>query len=139
MDLVNEGGVASKTLDFLVRNDESTNSLGKIDEEWWVSNIVLCDQRGVVSDLLEVLLASRTKDWKTEDGETDEDGAVLDQEVIETAHEKLLVDDEVRMLDQLVERIVDSLSFPVVASVEGNFFGMMQEVSVASSIVTFQF
>jgi len=43
------------------------------------------------------------------------------------------------MRHKTLERIVDSLSFPLMTSVKGNFFSVVEEVSVAGTIFSFEF
>lgn len=58
--------VTSEVLDILVRNYDSTNCLGKVDEKSGVSNVILSDDVGIVVDTLEVSFFTRSENWKTQ-------------------------------------------------------------------------
>jgi hypothetical protein len=113
--------------------------LGEVDEEGGVSDVISGDGRSFVSDFGEVCFSARAEDGHTEDGVAAHDGAVLDQEVVEDSHVQSLLDDGARVGDEVLERIGNSLLLPVVASVEGDFFRVVDKIVVASSVVTFEF
>ncbi len=103
LHLVDQSSVASQGLDFLVRNDESTDSFGEIDEERRVSNVISGDGRWIRTNLLKIFFFSRSKNGKTEDGIANQESTILHKEVIETSDEKLLVDDGSGMVDKLIK------------------------------------
>jgi hypothetical protein len=124
--LVNKGGVTSQRLDFFVGDDQSTDSLGEIDQEGGVSDVISGDSAGISSDLSQIFFSSFTEDWETENGVSDKDGTVLNEEVIEASHVKSSVNDGLGVGHEDLERVVDSLSFPFVTSVEGDFLGVVK-------------
>jgi len=76
--LVNERGVTSKGLDFLVGDNETTDGFGQVNQERTVSHVILGDLGRVITGLGEVLSSSRSENGKTDDGVTNHGGTVLD-------------------------------------------------------------
>lgn len=131
--------VTSEVLDILIRNYDSTNCLGKVDEKSGVSNVILSDDVGIVVDTLEVCFFTRSENWKTADTVTNGDSSVLDKDCIEDTHHKSLVKNVFDVIQEFSEFIIDLSLFPVATVIESDLFRVVKKISLLSSVLTFDF
>lgn len=131
--------VTGEVLDILVRDDDSTNSLGKVDEKSGVSNVVLSDLIRVIIDALEIRFLVWSENWETADTVTNGDSSVLDKDCIENTHHKSLVENIFDVIQKFGKLIVDLSLFPVATIIECDFFRVIEEISLLSSVLTLNF
>ena len=120
--LVNERGVTSQVLHFLVRDNEATDGLGKVDQKGRVANVVLRDLSLIIAELGEVLTTLRSEHWQADDSITDHDSAVLDKHGVIDTHQEALFENEADVRVKFVEATIDVTALPDVSIVEGNLF-----------------
>ena len=130
--------VASQVLHFLVGDNETADSLGEVDEERRVANVILRDLSLVVSELGEVGGTVGTEDGEADDGVTDHDGTVLYQHRVVDAHQEALLQHEADVLVQLFEALVNVGLLPFVAIVESNFLGVGEDFAVEGAVLALE-
>mmetsp|Transcript_31177 Transcript_31177/g.47713 ORF Transcript_31177/g.47713 Transcript_31177/m.47713 type:complete len:255 (-) Transcript_31177:439-1203(-) len=135
---MDQGSVTGQVLEILVGHHDSADSLSQVDEERRVSDVVLGDLSRIVTNFLKVFFAARSENGKTDDGVAHHDGSVLHKHGVEDAHKESLVQDELDVVDQLRELVMDMLLFPVTSVVEGDFLGVVEEISVLGSVLTLE-
>jgi len=83
---VDKGCEACQLLNFLVRNDDSSDSFCQIDQERGISDIISGDGTTVGPYLLDILFLVGPKDRKPQDGETHHDSPVFDEHGVKNTH-----------------------------------------------------
>ena len=113
--LGNEGGVPGEVLDLLIGHDESSDSLGEVDEQGGVADVVAGDLGGVGLDRLEVLLLSGAENGESEDRVPGHRSSVLREHAVEDSHVELEVEDELGVSHEIGEFFLHSAFFPLVS------------------------
>jgi len=84
-------------------------------------------------------VSSWSENWKTNDSETDHDGTVLNKQAVVYSHEESSVENVSAVTYQLIKFGVNLGLFPIRSIIKGNFFRMVDKVSVFCSVFSLQF
>mmetsp|Transcript_21090 Transcript_21090/g.20247 ORF Transcript_21090/g.20247 Transcript_21090/m.20247 type:complete len:249 (-) Transcript_21090:612-1358(-) len=136
--LIDQTGIACQALDFFVRDHYPSDSLGKVDQQGRVPDIVLGDFGRVTAHTLQIPLFVGPEYGETKDGISNHDSAVLDQHGVVDSHEEPLEEHAINVHLQRPELRVDLSLLPVTPIVKCDFFRVVEEVCVLGSVVSFQ-
>lgn len=114
----------------LVRDDQTADGLGEVDEEGRVPHVIFRDLSLVITKFSQVFLAFRAENGQAYDRITDHNRSVLHQHAVIDAHQKALLQHKADVTVEFIKTAIDVAAFPLVAIVEGNFLGVCQQVAV---------
>ena len=134
---MNQGGIASQTLNFFVWDNETTNRLRQVNEEGRIADVVFSDLSWVAS-CSQVFSWVGAKDWQADNRVADHGGSILDQQGVENAHPKLEPQHMGDVLEQFAKAGVNLRSFPLVPLEKSYFFRVGEQFSLNCAIFAFQ-
>lgn len=87
MHFIDESSETSQLLNFFVRNDHSSDSFSKVDQEGRVSDIISSDSTSISANLFDVLFFVGPENRKSQDSIAHHDCSILDEHRVKDSHE----------------------------------------------------
>ncbi len=84
----------------------------------------------IISELGKVLLAVGAEDGEADHSVAHHDGTVLHQHRVVDSHQESLLQNKADMRVEFIESVIDVAFLPVLTVVEGDFFGVGEEIAV---------